>query len=94
MNLVPLNDKVIVEQVQAPSKTPGGILIPEGSKEAPAKGKVLSVGKGKYDNGNRVKVDVAPGELVWYGRYSGSKIEHDGKVYLVLSEADILAVER
>ena len=94
MNLVPLNDKLIVEPNEAKAISKGGIHLPENSKEAPLNGKVLAVGLGRYDNGNRVTIRVNVGEVVWYGRYAGTKIERDGQTYLVLSENDILAVER
>jgi len=84
----PLADRVLVEPVQAESKTASGIIIPDTAKEKPVKGKVIAVGAGKKDEPTTVKV----GDHVLYGKYSGTEIQIDGKDYLIMKEADIFAI--
>jgi len=88
----PLDDRVVVEPLEAEDKTPGGILLPDTAKQKPQRGRVLAVGPGKMrDNGQRAVVAVAKGDEVLYGRYGGSDIEIDGKEIKILRESDILA---
>ncbi len=88
----PLDDRVVVEPLEAEDKTPGGILLPDTAKQKPQRGRVLSVGPGKLlDDGNRAKVSVVKGDEVLYGRYSGTDIEVDRKEIKILRESDILA---
>jgi len=88
VNIKPLADRVLVEAAAAEQKTAGGIIIPDTAKEKPQKGTVVAVGNGKKDEPMTVKV----GDLVLYGKYSGSEITVDGKDYLIMRESDILAV--
>ena len=88
VNIKPLADRVLVEAAAAEQKTAGGIIIPDTAKEKPQKGTVIAVGNGKKDEPMTVKV----GDLVLYGKYSGSEITVDGKDYLIMRESDILAV--
>ena len=88
----PLDDRVVVEPLEAEDKTPGGILLPDTAKQKPQRGRVLAVGPGKLlDDGNRAKVSVVKGDEVLYGRYSGTDIEVDRKEIKILRESDILA---
>ena len=88
----PLDDRVVVEQLEAEEKTSGGILLPDTARQKPQRGRVLAVGPGKLkDNGQRAAVAVAKGDEVIYGRYSGSDIEVDNKEIKILRESDILA---
>ncbi len=92
MAIRPLDDRVIVEPLEAEEKTEGGIVLPDTAKEKPTKGKVISVGEGKLlDNGSRAKILVKKGDQVLYGKYAGSEITVGGKEYLILRESDILA---
>jgi chaperonin GroES len=88
LNIKPLADRVLVEPVEAESKTASGIFIPDTAKEKPVKGKVIAVGAGKKDEPTTVKV----GDQVLYGKYSGTEIQIDGKDYLIMKEADIFAI--
>ena len=88
LNIKPLADRVVVEPAAAEEKTAGGIIIPDTAKEKPQKGKVLAVGNGKPDEPMTVKV----GDTVLYGKYSGTEISIDGGEYLMMREADILAI--
>jgi chaperonin GroES len=88
----PLDDRVVVEPLEAEEKTAGGILLPDTAKQKPQRGRVLAIGPGKLlDNGQRSALSVAKGDEVIYGRYAGSDIEVDRKEIKILRESDILA---
>jgi chaperonin GroES len=92
LKIRPLDDRVVVEPLDAPEKTAGGILLPDTAKEKPQRGRVLAVGPGKLtDKGERAALAVEKGDEVIYGRYSGSDIEVDGREIKILREGDILA---
>ncbi len=84
----PMKDRVLIEPALAEEKTAGGIIIPDTAKEKPQKGTVVSVGPGKKDEPMTVKV----GDVVLYGKYSGTEITIDGGNYLIMRESDIVAV--
>jgi len=93
MTVIPLNDKILVERVEAEEKTAGGIVLPDTAKEKPKQGKVLSLGDGKVlDNGKRQAFQVKKGDRVLFTSYAGSEVKVDGKEYLIMSEEDILAI--
>jgi len=93
MKIRPLGDKVLVERVEAESKTAGGIVLPDTAKEKPQRGKVVSVGEGKMlENGTRKEVQVKKGDTVLFTSYAGTEIKVDGKEYLIMDESDIMAV--
>src|SRR5262245_5887104 len=88
----PLDDRVVVEPLNAPEKTTGGILLPDTAKEKPQRGVVLAVGPGKArESGERTPVSVQKGDEVIFGRYSGSDVEVDGREVKIMRESDILA---
>ncbi len=92
INLKPLDDRIVVEPVEAEQITSGGIVLPDTAKEKPQRGTVLAVGPGKLlDNGKRGELSVAVGDEVIYGKYSGSDIELDGRDIKILRESDVLA---
>ena len=84
----PIKDRVLIEPALAEEKTAGGIIIPDTAKEKPQKGTVVAVGKGKKDEPMTVKV----GDSVLYGKYSGTEVTVDGKIYLMMREDDIFMV--
>ncbi len=88
LNIKPLADRVLVEPAAAETKTSSGIIIPDTAKEKPQKGNIVAVGPGTKDNPVTVKV----GDVVLYGKYSGTELNHDGKDYLIMKENDILAI--
>ena len=93
MNLVPLNDKIIVQRVEAEEKTAGGIHLPDSAREKPRQGKVLSVGDGKLlESGKRAPFQVKEGDRVLFTSYAGNEVTIDGKEYLIMAEDDVLAV--
>jgi chaperonin GroES len=91
MKLKPLGDRLIVKAVEEEETTASGIVLPDTAKEKPQRGKVLAVGDGKVEDGNRVPVDVAEGDEVLYSKYGGTEITVDGEDLLVLRESDVLA---
>src|SRR6266568_582370 len=87
----PLDDRVVVEPLEAEDKTAGGILLPDSAKQKPTRGRVVAVGPGKLlDSGDRAKIAVAKGDEVIYGRYAGHDIEVERKEVKILRESDIL----
>ncbi len=88
VNVKPLSDRVLIEPAPAEQKTTGGIIIPDTAKEKPQKGIVVAVGAGKKDEPMTVKV----GDVVLYGKYSGTEINIDGNDYLIMKESDIFAI--
>jgi chaperonin GroES len=92
LKIRPLDDRVVVEPLEAEEKTSGGILLPDTAKQKPQRGRVLAVGPGKLrDTGERSAVAVAQGDEVLYGRYGGNDVEVDGREVKILRESDILA---
>src|SRR3989440_11600736 len=88
----PLDDRVVVEPLEAEEKSTGGILLPDSAKQKPQRGRVLAVGPGKLsDKGERVALGVTRGDEVIYGRYAGNDIEVDGREIKIMRESDILA---
>jgi len=93
MKIRPLADKVLVERIEAESKTVGGIVLPDTAKEKPQRGKIMSVGEGKIlDDGTRRQMQLKKGDLVLFTSYAGTEIKVDGKEYLIMDESDIMAV--
>ena len=88
----PLDDRIVVTRTEAQEKTAGGIILPENAKEKMQEGKILAVGPGKLlDDGSRSKPDVAVGDLILFGKYSGTELTVDGAEIIILRESDILA---
>lgn len=94
MNIKPLGDRVIIKPAEADEAiTSGGIIIPDTAKEKPQEGEIVAIGPGTTDeNGKIIKMNVRVGDKVLYSKYGGTELKHDGKEYLIMSEADILAV--
>lgn len=88
MNIKPLADRVLIEPEAAETKTVSGIIIPDSAKEKPLRGHVLAVGNGTKDEEMVLKV----GDSVLYGKYAGTELELDGNKYLIMRQADVLAV--
>ncbi len=89
----PLEDRVVIQQIEAEEKTAGGIVLPDTAKEKPQRGKVIAVGPGKLlDSGERGQMSVRTGDEVFYGKYAGSDVEVGGTKYVILRESDVLAI--
>ena len=93
MALKPLNDRIIVEPSEAETKTASGLVLPDSAQEKPQRGRVLAVGPGKrLDNGTMAVPDVSVGDVVLYGKYSGTEVKLGGTDYVILRAEDVLGV--
>jgi chaperonin GroES len=93
MKIKPLQDRIVVKRLESDSKTKGGIIIPDTAKEKPIEGKVVAVGSGKVTKDGKVRpVDVKVGDVVLFGKYSGTEIKIDGDEHVLIREDDVLAV--
>ena len=93
VSIKPLEDRIVVQPLEAEQTTASGLVIPDTAKEKPQEGKVVAVGPGRVtDNGTRVPVDVAEGDVVLYSKYGGTEVKAGGDEYLVLSARDVLAI--
>jgi chaperonin GroES len=93
VNIRPLNDRIIVRRMDEQELMRGGLYIPDTAKEKPQEGEVLAVGNGKLlDNGQRIAIDLKPGDKILFGKYAGTEIKLDGDEYLILREDDVLGV--
>jgi len=88
----PLEDRIVVQAVEAETTTASGLVIPDTAKEKPQEGMVLAVGPGRFEDGTRVPLDVKVGDKVLYSKYGGTEVKYSGEEYLVLSARDVLAV--
>lgn len=94
LTLRPLNDRVVVNPLTAEERTAGGVILPDTAREKPNKGKVVAVGPGRLgDDGRRTGVAVKAGDVVLYGKYSGTEIKVEGEELKILREEDILGIE-
>jgi len=92
-SLKPLSDRIIVKALTAEEKTAGGIVLPDSAKEKPQQAEVIAVGPGKVlDNGKIAPMDVAVGDRVYYGKYSGTEVKLNGQELVVLRQDDILGI--
>ena len=92
VELQPLEDRIVIKRLEAEEKTAGGIVLPDTAKEKPQRGEVLAVGPGKLlDNGKRVALEVKVGDIVLFGKYSGTEVKVSGEECLIVRESDLLA---
>ena len=96
ISIKPLEDRIVIRQVEAEQTTASGLVIPDTAKEKPQEGEVIAVGPGRVDDkGNRIPVDVKVGDVVIYSRYGGTEVKYEGQEFQILSSRDVLAaVER
>ena len=93
VTIKPLEDRLVIQAVEAEQTTASGLVIPDTAKEKPQEGNVIAVGPGRVDdNGNRVPLDVAVGDKVIFSKYGGTEVKYAGEEYLILSARDVLAV--
>ncbi len=91
-SLKPLEDRIVVQPSEEEETTTSGIVIPDTAKEKPQEGTVVAVGPGRFEEGNRVPLDVAVGDKVIYSKYGGTEVKVEGEEYLILSARDVLAI--
>ena len=93
MKFRPLHDRVLVKRVESDTKTKGGIIIPDTAQEKPMEGKVISVGSGvRGEDGKLVPLDVKKGDLILFGKWSGTEVKVDGDELLIMKESDIMGI--
>ena len=93
VSIKPLEDRIVVQAVEAEQTTASGLVIPDTAKEKPQEGEVLAIGPGRIDdNGKRVPLDVKVGDKVIYSKYGGTEVKYAGEEYLILSARDVLAI--
>jgi chaperonin GroES len=92
ISIKPLEDRIVVKPLEAETTTASGLVIPDTAKEKPQEGEVLAVGPGRWEEGNRIPLDVAVGDVVLYSKYGGTEVKYGGEEYLILAARDILAV--
>ena len=93
MKIVPLGANVVIKRLPAEEVTAGGIVLPDGAREKPRQGRVLSIGDGVLlDNGSRARHQVSEGDRVLFGGYSGTEVMVNGEEFLIMNEKEIMAV--
>jgi chaperonin GroES len=93
MKFRPLHDRVVIKRVEAEAKSAGGIIIPDTVKEKPQEGEVVAVGPGGRDeSGKLIPIDLAAGDRVLFGKWSGNEVKIDGVDYLIMKESDVMGV--
>lgn len=90
--LKPLGDRVVIEALEKDETTASGIVLPDSAKEKPQEGKVIAVGSGRIENGERIALEVKEGDLVMFSKYAGTEVKVDNKELLIMRESDILAI--
>ena len=94
VSIKPLEDRIVVQPLEAEQTTASGLVIPDTAKEKPQEGKVVAVGEGRWDDSGakRVPLDVSEGDVVLYSKYGGTEVKYNGEEYLILSARDVLAI--
>jgi chaperonin GroES len=93
MKFRPLHDRIVVKRIDAEEKTAGGIIIPDTAQEKPSQGEVIAVGPGGRDEaGKLIPLDVKVGEIVLFGKWSGTEVKIDGQDLLIMKESDVMGV--
>jgi chaperonin GroES len=92
VNIKPLEDRIVIQLLESEQTTASGIVIPDTAKEKPQEGKVLAVGPGRFEDGQRSPMDVKEGDTVIFSKYGGTEVKYGAEEYLILSARDVLAV--
>ena len=93
MKFKSLHDRVVVERLDSDEKTAGGIIIPDSAQEKPMQGKILAVGSGARDDSGKIQpLDVKEGDIILFGKWSGTEVKIDGKDLLIMKESDIMGI--
>jgi chaperonin GroES len=93
MHFRPLHDRVVVRRVEEEQKTAGGIIIPDTAKEKPMQGEVIAVGPGaRTEDGKLIPLDVKAGDIILFGKWSGTEVKLDGQELLIMKESDIMGI--
>ena len=94
VSIKPLEDRILVQTLEAEQTTASGLVIPDTAKEKPQEGKVMAVGPGRFDEdgAKRIPLDIKVDDIVIYSKYGGTEVKYDGQEYLILSARDVLAI--
>ncbi len=92
LGVKPLSDRVVILPKEESEEMRGGLYIPDTAKEKPQQGNIVAVGPGRFEKGERVPMELSEGQTVLYGKYSGTEVTLDNEQYLIVKEADVLAV--
>ncbi len=92
VNIKPLEDRILVKTLEAEQTTASGLVIPDTAKEKPQEGEVIAVGPGRFEDGQRLPLDISVGDKVIYSKYGGTEVKYSGEEYLILSARDVLAI--
>jgi len=93
MKFRPLHDRVVVRRIEEDAKTKGGIIIPDTAQEKPQQGEVIAVGSGGRDeSGKLITIDLKAGDVVLFGKWSGTEVKIEGVEYLIMKESDVMGV--
>ena len=92
MKVQPLYDRILLKRIEAKEQKKGGIIIPDTAKEKPMEGKVIAVGAGRIEKGERIPLEVKVGDTVLFGKYAGTEIKIDDKEHVILREDEILGI--
>ena len=92
VNITPLEDRILVKTLEAEQTTASGLVIPDTAKEKPQEGEVIAVGPGRFEDGQRLPLDIKVGDKVIYSKYGGTEVKYSGEEYLILSARDVLAI--
>lgn len=91
-SLKPLEDRVVVRAIEEEEMTSSGLVIPDTAKEKPTEGEIIAVGPGKFEDGQRVPMEVKAGDKVIFSKYGGNEVKVEGQEYIILSARDIYAI--
>lgn len=92
MSIKPLGDRIVLEAIEKEEKTASGIVLPDTAKEKPQEGRVVAVGSGRWENGQKIEMEVKVGDRVIFSKYAGTEVKVGDKEYLILRESDVLAI--
>jgi chaperonin GroES len=92
VSIKPLGDRIVLEAIEKEEKTASGIVLPDTAKEKPQEGRVVAVGSGRWENGQKIELEVKVGDRVIFSKYAGTEVKVDDKEYLILRESDVLAI--
>jgi chaperonin GroES len=92
VSIKPLEDRIVVKSLEAEQTTASGLVIPDTAKEKPQEGEVLAVGPGRFEDGQRLPLDIKVGDKVIYSKYGGTEVKYGGEEFLILSARDVLAI--
>jgi chaperonin GroES len=92
MKVQPLYDRVLLKRIELKEQNKGGIIIPDTAKEKPMEGKVIAVGSGRLEKGERIKLEVKVGDTVLFGKYAGTEIKIDDVEHVILREEEVLGI--